>query len=112
MELIRQGKDPMLALKDTGAAKPRTTSGTRKAKRGRRGSGNDGALALPPSILPGGGSGAAGGSGGAPSAGGAPSQGAAPEPAPAPAPSSPGSGSGSGGSTQTTLLDYLLRGGS
>ena len=110
MELIRQGKDPMLALKDTGAAKPRTTSGTRKAKRGRRGSGNDGALALPPSILPGGGSGAAGGSGGAPSAGGAPSQGAAP----APAPSSPGSGggSGSGGSTQTTLLDYLLGGGS
>jgi ABC-type transporter Mla subunit MlaD len=108
MELIRQGKDPMLALQD-GKAAARDAKGAKSRKR-RSGSG-DAPLALPPSILPGGseqpGGGASSGAG-TPSSPSGSDSGTSSSASPAP---SSGSGDG-GGSGTTSLLEYLLGGGS
>jgi ABC-type transporter Mla subunit MlaD len=107
MELIKQGKDPMLALQD---GKP---ADAKASKHGRHapGQGSGGALAMPPSILPGGGSQQQ--SPGQPAASGS-SAGSSPGAAPSSsgAGSAPGSGSAGGDAGQTSLLDYLLGGGS
>ena len=113
MALVEQGKDPMLALRHrapaqaTGRDRVRAGTGT-GAHRHRHAGARGGALELPPSILPGGSSTPRP----APAPGGGAAQ-PAPSPPAAPAPSSGGgSGSGGGGDAATSLLDYLLGGGS
>jgi ABC-type transporter Mla subunit MlaD len=107
LALIRQGKDPMLALQD-GTAAARDGKGAKDRK--GHSAAKPTALAMPPSILPGGGSQQpAGGSSG----GGAPSSGAPPAGTSSSSAPGPSSGStGGGGAGTTSLLDYLLGGGS
>jgi ABC-type transporter Mla subunit MlaD len=109
MALIRAGKDPMLALQDAapagahdGEAAARGKAAGNDRSAGARGDRGGGALAMPPSILPGDRQQdrAGGGSDATPAAG---------------AQSGSASGGGSGSSSRagtTSLLDYLLGGGS
>jgi ABC-type transporter Mla subunit MlaD len=104
MALIKQGKDPMLALQDAKPAGTTKKAATKQRRQGAKG----GALAMPPSILPGGSQQPTGAQ--PSSGGGAPAQG--PAPSSGSAPSNGGSSSGGGSAGTTSLLDYLLGGGS